>query len=231
MNNLQEYIRAEELISICNRNTEVIKAYSYQSGQLIKNCYNIKDIIEDLLNNDINLLNQREDNNFKQQFVIIEILHTDIADDIKEMILKKITKEQLNNLPEDIKIKLLKQMIEYDSASISILFDLGFRIIQGNMSDAIEYERAENGDYVFFNILMEYQPDFDLENFYTNEKVTLLEVIKESLDFITNPGGRYRENLEKTALYIDNFLKIKFFKKLEDDISINKEQSISKMKI
>jgi hypothetical protein len=161
----------------------------FENGKLVVSGAqnNFKKLIEimDLGLSPIALTNLSDE--FNPKILINELL--DYTDDINVVnnLVKRLTTDHMNQLPQIQKDILLEKLIEKENKEYVVhLFEIGYKIEQGSKESALECDLARNGRLEIFEIIKLYQPDFNYNNTYIDidgKSISLMQLIKEELPF------------------------------------------------
>lgn len=222
MKPMQAHLLTQQVLMLCKQNDYAINTYSYKNGKLLSDGHTLDQEIDYILSLGLNPLAAYEDaNNGKINILLVSVLESSIEDDLKIKFLEKITPENLADLPKEIQNELVERFLsDGPENSLHYLFKNGYRIKQGNSENALEINMATNGYVGFFEVLSEYQPEFEWDRKYDafEEKQTIVEIVQEEMKYPNLPKS-YITNLEKITLFINNLLKIKQYHKLNEDLS------------
>lgn len=221
MKPMQAHLLTQQVLMLCKQNDYAINTHSYKNGKLSSDGHTLDQEIDYILSLGLNPLAAYEDtNNGKINILIISILESSIHEDLKIKFLEKITPENLNDLPKELQNELVEKFLsDGPNKCLNYLFKNGYRIIQGNSENALEINMATNGYIDFFEVLSEYQPEFEWNRKYDayQTQQTIIEIIQEEMTYPNLPKS-YMVNLERTLLFINNLLKIKQYQQLNEDL-------------
>lgn len=221
MNTMEQYLLANHLIHLCDQEEDILVG-KYKNEKKEEEVIYKKDQYEYILNSNLNPLLF-----IKEKLLIIYIVESNMKVTLIDRFFEKISKEELSNLDEDnINRILLKIQDEGYDNGFNLLFKKGLKVNQGNDDAAVEYQMAIKGSLAFFEQLLEFQPDFDLQKKYKDneENLTLLQVIELEKGSTTN--YREKEEYEKTLVLLQNFMKIQNYNNLSTSLENNKEAEI-----
>jgi hypothetical protein len=235
MNPMHEYLLALQLIQLSQEGDIAVNTYSYKDKKLVSTGHTLYEAVNFILDSGLNPLMLFGGIHFDpENFYLLtkEIFETKMAHQIIPLMIERVTPERINDVPTRKLDDLVKSLIEKDmNDELSFLFKQGYRVEQGNDIKAIECFAALQGCTYFFELLTDYQPEFDLERKYKDSsifnKLLLTEILKEDLDSMIDSSKSPAMN---TYIYLNNLLKIKSFHKLSETLE-DKQNNKVKVKI
>lgn len=221
MKPIPNHLLIQQVLTLCKQNDYIINTHTYKDGKLVSDSHTLDQEIDFILSSGLNPLTPYEDSrDGKINILLVSILESSIEEDLKIKFLEKITPENLSNLPKEVQNELVEKFLsEGSEKALHYLFKNGYRVEQGNSENALEINMATNGYVGFFEVLSEYQPDFEWNRKYDafETKQTIVEIVQEEMNYPNLPKS-YIANLEKIALFINNLLKIKQYHQLNEEL-------------
>lgn len=232
MNKYIELALATEVLQLVSKNRSSSNFTTYiQTKNGIKDdgLVNCVELIKEIMNSGVSPLTVI-DNGYEKRPLIFHVFSNSSNTEIIEIFIESLKKEHLENLDQSTLRKMYNSISvdDYGGVSGKLLkkyFELGFDFEQGTFGEEF---KAESNNKDFFEICINYKPDFKFDFKYKG--FYLDELVKEQLDCIKPSNPEYKEK-EQMMLFLKKSREVLTLKRnLEEDLSANTNKS-SKYKL
>lgn len=228
-----QHILAKKVLELVKYSFDTKESYFIMDKDEVieKGAFNKLEQIEEIFKSGLSVLTVVEIKEEKPVFLINKLIDYNL-DNVTKLVLQYLKSEELKTLPMNCQNSILDSLLQTDnSRNLEHFFEKGFRLIQGKQTiNSMECDAAINGNLDFFETLMFYQPDFNLNFGYqksyqpkgTVELETLSNIIEGEL-FDTQYSQKHLDRIKNLKLFIDtHILHEKLQNKIENKNTINK---------
>ena len=202
MNDTLEYILANKAVEILSTSSYSRESYGkFQHGKLeVGGALTPFQQVKELLDFGLNPLAITDcSDETSPKILLSEVINHSYESKVVNLLIDYLKPKNLVHLPDNVGASLLESFAtNADTSIIARLFDAGFKLKQGNDDTAVECDLARIGRLDIFEIIHNYQPEFNFNKKYSG--MTLKDMVVEEAPYYSEPVKQ--KNMENLFLFL-----------------------------